>query len=101
MKIWVTLSLQESFKIKHYQSSHCGSRGLVASLQHWDAGSIPYPAQWVKDLVLPQLWLRYDPWARNSMCCRVAKKKKKNEEEKTKIKHYCDELNVIPSKVLC
>ena len=36
-------------------------------------------AQWVKDLVLPQLWLRSrlhlgsDPWPRNSICHGVAK----------------------------
>ena len=24
--------------------------GLAVSLEHWEAGSIPSPAQWVKDL---------------------------------------------------
>ena len=28
-------------------------------------GSIPGPGQWVKDLVLLQLWLRFQPWSRN------------------------------------
>ena len=39
-------------------SSCCGVRGLAASLQRQNAGSIPSPAQWVKDLALPQLQLR-------------------------------------------
>ena len=30
----------------------------AASLEHWDAGSIPSPAQWVKNLVLLQVWFR-------------------------------------------
>ena len=33
-------------------------------------------AQWLKDPTLPQLWLRYDPWPRNSICRRVAIKEK-------------------------
>ena len=27
------------------------------SLEHWEAGSIPDPAQWARDLALPQLHL--------------------------------------------
>ena len=40
-------------------SSHCGTMGLVLSLQHQDTGSIPKPAQWAKKLParLP-MWLR-------------------------------------------
>ena len=33
-------------------SSHCGARGLVASLGCWDTGLIPCPARWVKDPTL-------------------------------------------------
>ena len=50
-------------------------------LRAWDAGLIPSPAQWVKEPVLLQLqcmlklWLRSDPWARNSICCGAAKKR--------------------------
>ena len=53
---------------------------LQVSWECWDAGLIPSPAQWVKDLAMPQLWLRSqlqlesDPWPRNSMCHGVAKK---------------------------
>ena len=51
--------------------------GLVASLQRWDADSIPHLAHWVKDLVWRrlQLWLRSDPWPRKLYG--AAKKKKK------------------------
>ena len=57
--------------------------GAAVSLQHWDAGLIPSPAQWVKDLTFPQLQfrlqqrLRSDPWPGNCICHRVAKKEKK------------------------
>ena len=53
--------------------------GLVVFWEHWDVGSIPSPAQWVKDLVLLQLQLRSgsDTWPGNSVCCRAAKKGEK------------------------
>ena len=54
----------------------------AASWEHWDTGLIPCPAQWVKDLALPQLqlwshlWLKSDPWPWNSVCWGADKKKK-------------------------
>ena len=53
--------------------------GLAVSWEHWDVGLIPILAQWIKDLVLlqlwfgSQLWLRSDPWPGNSICHRAAK----------------------------
>ena len=35
--------------------SSCAAMGSVVSLEFWDLGLIPGLAQWVKDLVLPQL----------------------------------------------
>lgn len=35
-------------------NSHGDTIGSAASLEHGDAGLIPSPAQWVKDLLLPQ-----------------------------------------------
>jgi len=52
------------------------------SLELWDIGLIPSPAQWVKDPALlwlwhrSKLWLGPDLWPRSSTCSRVAKKKK-------------------------
>ena len=60
--------------------------GWVWSWERWDAGLIPSPAQWVKDLVLLQLGLRVqlqlgsDP--RSSICGGVAEKKKKEKKFK-------------------
>ena len=64
----------------------------MASWECWDAGLIPSLAQWVKDLVLPQLQLRLqpqlrcDPWPGNSIHCRVGKKETEREREKKKEK---------------
>ena len=51
------------------QGSFCfGTMGSEASWEHWDAGSIPCLAQWVRDAALLQLWLKSrlqlgsDPW---------------------------------------
>ena len=65
-----------------WQSSCCGVMGLAVSWEHWDMGSIPSPAQQVKDLALPQLWLRLrwalrsDPWPESSICWGVTPPKK-------------------------
>ena len=62
------------------RGSCCSVMGSATSLECQDMGLIPSRAQWVKDLVLPQLWLGSDPCPGNPMCCKVAKneKKKKN-----------------------
>ena len=56
--------------------------GLAASLECWVTDLIPGSAQWVKDLVMLQLWcglqlgLGSEPWPRNSLCLGVAEKRK-------------------------
>ena len=60
----------------------------MISQEHWDTGSIPGLAWWVKILALLklwhrlQLWLGSDPWPRNSLCCGVAKRGEKKKKEK-------------------
>ena len=64
--------------------------GLVASWEHWDPGLTPSLAQWVKDPVLPQLWLRLHLWlASLALELHMPKKKKKNYH---KIKCYIKDI---------
>ena len=56
--------------------------GIGGILECWEMGLIPGPAQWIKDLVLPQLWLGSDPWPRSSICLRAAKTNKQTNKQK-------------------
>ena len=50
--------LLSKIKSRRFRGSRCGAAGPAASWECWDAGSIPGPAQPVRDAVLPQLPLR-------------------------------------------
>ena len=53
----VALKRQKNKQTKQNSSirrSYCGAIGLAVTLEHWDTGSLPSPAQWVKNLALPQ-----------------------------------------------
>ena len=62
-------------------------------------GSIPSLVQWVKDPVLPQLWLGFSPWPRNFHMPRVqtikTKQNKNENENATKIFHFCSVISVF------
>ena len=76
LNCYFQLILTDQLKNWHLWSSCCGAAESVASWECWDTGLIPGPIQWVKDLVLLQLWLRLQPV--NSVCLGVAKKTKQN-----------------------
>ena len=42
-------------------------------------GLIPGLPQWVEDLVLPQLWLGFNPWPRNFHMLQMQPKKERRE----------------------
>jgi len=54
--------------------------------------SIPGLAQWVKDPVLVEPWLVYDPWPGNSVYCGVAKNKKKKVHHSIKNYETCEDV---------
>ena len=72
----------EIFKIKYpeFPLCHNGIGGILGAVGY---RFNPHMAQWVKDLVLPWLWLRsqlqlgFDPWPGNSICYGAAKNEKK------------------------
>ena len=70
--------------------------------ESWDPGLISSLAQWVKDLVLPQLWLRSDHWPVSSKCYGAAKKKKKKKlkDQKSGRKKQLKILNMWFTEVM-
>ena len=67
----------------------------VVSLQHQEADSIPSPVQWVKGSgtatavtqAATVAWM--DPWPRNSICHRAAKRENKKEGKKKVVSIKC------------
>ena len=70
------MSIQKKREFLLWHNRNGGSLGVLGDRFH------PKPAQWVKDPVSPQLWLRSqlrlgsDPWPGNSVCCEGAKKER-------------------------
>ena len=57
--------------------SRCGTTGLATPWECWDAGSIPHPAQWVKDLALCNCGSDLIPGPGTPYATRWPKKKKR------------------------
>ena len=76
---------------------HCLCSGLGCS---WSMGLIPGPVQWVKELVLSQLWhslqlwLGFDPWPGNFHILRVWPKTPPPEQKKTP--KWFKEMEIYP-----
>ena len=99
------VKVQRQREKKKIAEFHCDTMGSAASWQCQDTGSIPGPAQWVKDLVLPllrlrlQLLLRSNPCPKNSICHRAAKKEKeKNRRTHTNYKSSTRFLTILFTK---
>ena len=77
----------------------------AASRERWDGGSIPGQAQWVKDPVSQQLWLKLqlgigsDHWPGNYICHVVAKKEKKKKSVFSESSGYLQGLEVGSERV--
>ena len=69
-------------------------------LECQDEGSSPSPTEWVKDPMLPQLWLRSklrlgsDPWPGSSMCLGAAQNGEERKEKEKKKKDATPQILV-------
>ena len=64
-KLMQLLQKTESPQKINNRRSRCGAIGSAVSLEHGDAGWMPGPARWVKELALPQLQCRSQVWVKS------------------------------------
>ena len=60
-----------NFVFKNVVGSHCGTAIMNLTSFRKDVGSIPGPAQWVKDQCICELWFRSQTWLRSSVAMTV------------------------------